>query len=96
MGIPVQEFTPSRGNDKMVRVNAVADMFASGLVWAPDTRWAREVIEEVAAFPVGENDDYVDTTTQALLRVRQGGFIRIDTDEPDEPRFFKRRVAAYY
>jgi phage terminase large subunit-like protein len=80
----------------MVRVNAVADMFASGLVWAPDTRWAREVIEEVAAFPVGENDDYVDTTTQALLRVRQGGFIRIDTDEPDEPRFFKRRTAAYY
>ena len=96
MGIPVQEFTPSRGNDKMVRVNAVADMFASGLIWAPDTRWAREVIEEVAAFPVGENDDYVDTTTQALLRVRQGGFIRIDTDEPDEPRFFKRRMAAYY
>ena len=96
MGIPVQEFTPSRGNDKMVRVNAVADMFVSGLVWAPDTRWAREVIEEVASFPVGENDDYVDTTTQALLRVRQGGFIRIDTDEPDEPRFFKRRVAAYY
>jgi len=71
-------------------------MFASGLIWAPDTRWAREVIEEVAAFPVGENDDYVDTTTQALLRVRQGGFIRIDTDEPDEPRFFKRRMAAYY
>ena len=33
----------------MVRVNAVADMFASGLIWAPDTRWAREVIEEVAA-----------------------------------------------
>ena len=96
MGIPVQEFTPSRGNDKMVRVNAVADMFTSGLVWAPDTRWAREVIEEVASFPVGENDDYVDTTTQALLRVRQGGFIRIDTDEPDEPRFFKRRSAAYY
>jgi predicted phage terminase large subunit-like protein len=96
MGIPVQEFTPSRGNDKMVRVNAVADMFASGLIWAPDTRWAREVIEEVAAFPVGENDDYVDTTTQALLRVRQGGFIRIDTDEADEPRFFKRRTAAYY
>jgi len=96
MGIPVQEFTPSRGNDKMVRVQAIADLFSSGMVWAPDTRWAREVIEEVAAFPVGEHDDYVDTTTQALLRVRQGGFIRIDTDEPDEPRFFKRRTAAYY
>ncbi len=95
MGIPVSEFSPSRGNDKTVRVNAVADLFTSGKVWAPDTRWAREVIEEVAAFPVGENDDYVDTTTQALLRYRQGGFISLDTDEKED-RFFQRRKAAYY
>ena len=95
IGIPVQEFTPSRGNDKMVRLNAVADLFASGKVWAPDTRWAREVIEEVAAFPVGEHDDYVDTTTQALLRYRQGGFISLDTDEKED-RLFQRRKAAYY
>ena len=95
MGIPVAEYTPSRGNDKTVRVNAVADLFASGKVWAPDTRWAREVIEEVAAFPVGEHDDYVDTTTQALLRFRQGGFISLDTDEREE-RYFTPRKAAYY
>jgi predicted phage terminase large subunit-like protein len=95
MGIPVQEFSPSRGNDKTVRVNAVADLFASGKVWAPDTRWAREVIEEVAAFPVGEHDDYVDTTTQALLRFRQGGFISLDSDERDD-KFYRGRVAAYY
>ena len=97
MGIPVQEFTPSRGNDKMVRMNAVADLFTSGKVWAPDTRWAREVIEEMAAFPVGEHDDYVDTTTQALLRYRQGGFISLDSDEKEEPKIFRRdRQAAYY
>mgnify|MGYP003352553828 FL=1 len=96
MGIPVQETNPSRGNDKMVRLNAVADLFASEMVWAPDTRWAREVIEEVASFPNGENDDFVDTTSQALLRFRQGGFIRLDSDEKDEPRFFRRRSAAYY
>ena len=95
MGIPVQEFTPSRGNDKMVRVNAISDLFTSGIVWAPDTRWAREVIEEVAAFPVGENDDYVDTTSQALLRFRQGGFISLDTDEKDST-FHRGRKAAYY
>jgi predicted phage terminase large subunit-like protein len=95
MGIPVQEFSPSRGNDKMVRVNAVADLFSSGKVWAPDTRWAREVIEEIASFPVGEHDDYVDTTTQALLRYRQGGFIALDSDEPED-KFFQRRRAAYY
>ncbi len=96
MGIPVQETNPSRGNDKITRVNAVADLFASGMVWAPDTRWAREVIEEIASFPNGENDDYVDTTSQALLRFRQGGFISLESDEPDEPRYFRRRSAAYY
>ena len=97
MGIPVQEFTPSRGNDKNVRVNAVADLFASGKVWAPDTRWAREVIEEVAAFPVGEHDDFVDTTTQALLRFRQGNFISLDSDMKDEPKLFRSvRHAGYY
>lgn len=96
MGIPVQEFSPSRGNDKMVRVNAVADLFTSGVVWAPDTRWAREVIEEVAAFPVGEHDDYVDTTTQALLRFRQGGFIALNSDMKEDPLASYRRTPAYY
>jgi len=95
MGIPVQEFSPSRGNDKLVRLNAVADLFTSGKVWAPDTRWAREVIEEVASFPVGEHDDYVDTTTQALLRFRQGGFITLDSDEQDTKQY-RPRKAAYY
>jgi predicted phage terminase large subunit-like protein len=95
MGIPVQEFSPSRGNDKIVRVNAIADLFTSGKVWAPDTRWAREVIEEVAAFPVGEHDDYVDTTSQALLRFRQGGFISLESDDRED-RNFSPRKAAYY
>ena len=95
MGIPVEEFTPSRGNDKIVRLNAVASLFTSGKVWAPDTRWAREVVEEVASFPVGEHDDYVDTVSQALLRYRQGGFISLDSDEKDDQHFRARR-AAYY
>jgi predicted phage terminase large subunit-like protein len=95
VGIPVEEFSPSRGNDKIVRLNAVSDLFASGVVWAPDTRWAREVIEEVASFPNGENDDYVDTTSQALLRFRRGGFIPLDSDEQEDRTFIRRR-AAYY
>jgi predicted phage terminase large subunit-like protein len=96
MGIPVDEFTPTRGNDKIARVNAVSDLFASGTVWAPDRRWAKDVIEEVVAFPVGEHDDYVDTMTQALLRFRNGGFITLPSDEPDEPVFWRSRKAAYY
>jgi predicted phage terminase large subunit-like protein len=95
MGIPVQEFTPTRGNDKIVRVNAISDLFASGKVWAPQKRWAEEVIEELAAFPNSDHDDFVDSTSQALLRFRKGGFIRLDSDEQDEPRSFKRRGAYY-
>ena len=95
-GIPVSEFSPSRGNDKVVRLNAIADMFTSNKVWVPDTRWAREVIEELAAFPNGDNDDFVDCVSLALMRFRQGGFIKTSTDERDEPAFFKRRARAYY
>jgi predicted phage terminase large subunit-like protein len=95
MGIPVQEFTPSRGNDKMVRINSVADLFASGKVWAPSTRWADELIEEMASFPNAENDDLVDSATQALIRFRKGGFIRLQTDEQDEIRAFRRKTSYY-
>ena len=94
IGIPVQEFCPTRGNDKVVRVNAVSDLFSSGIVWYPDRRWADEVIEEFASFPVGENDDYVDSGTQALLRFRQGGFIRMLSDEEDEP-IYRKRYSPY-
>lgn len=97
MGIPVQEFTPTRGNDKITRVNSVSDLFASGRVWAPRKRWAEEVIEEMAAFPNSDHDDLVDSATQALIRFRKGGFIRLQSDEDDEIQFFKsRRAVSYY
>ena len=95
MGIPVNEYTPSRGRDKVARVNAVSDLFSSGLVWAPKTRWADEVVEQFAAFPAGDHDDLVDSGTQALLRFRQGGFISIDSDEKEE-EFYRHRRADYY
>jgi predicted phage terminase large subunit-like protein len=95
MGIPVQEFTPTRGNDKISRLNSVTDLFASGKVWAPNKRWAEEVIEEMAAFPNSDHDDLVDSSTQALIRFRKGGFVNLPSDEPDEPREFRRKVAYY-
>ena len=95
MGIPVTEFTPSRGQDKIARVNAVTDLFASGVIWHPPTRWAEEVIEECASFPVGDNDDLVDSTTQALLRFRQGGWIRTNMDDWDDEPVYKRPVEYY-
>jgi len=95
MGIPVTEFTPSRGQDKIARVNAVTDLFASGVVWCPPTRWAEEVVEECASFPSGDHDDLVDSTTQALLRFRQGGWIRSTMDDWDEEPVYRRPVNYY-
>jgi len=86
MGIPVINFTPSRGNDKHARVNSVAPMFQGGQIWAPThLQFAQEVIEECAAFPYGDNDDLVDSTTQAVMRFRQGGFLTHPEDYKDKP-----------
>ena len=93
MGIIVNEVVPSK--DKITRLNAVADLFSSGMVWAPATRWAENLIEEVADFPVGQHDDGVDAMTQALDRFRRGGFIRLINDEPDEVREFTRKREYY-
>jgi predicted phage terminase large subunit-like protein len=94
IGIPVSEYTPHKGNDKIARVNAISDLFASGVVWCPDTRWADEVMEEMASFPNGDHDDLVDSSSQALMQFRKGGFVSIDTDEEDEP-IYRRRVEYY-
>jgi predicted phage terminase large subunit-like protein len=97
MGIPVQEYTPSKGNDKITRLNSVSDIIASGKVWVPQTRWAEELVDEIASFPSGEHDDLVDATTLALMRFRAGGFIRLPSDEPEEIKWFKsQKNAGYY
>jgi len=95
MGIPVQEFTPTKGNDKITRLNAVSDLFASGMVWAPDRSWAEAVIDEVASFPAGEHDDYVDSVSLALARFRKGGFIRLPSDEVEDEPLYRRRGGYY-
>ena len=84
MGIPVVNFTPSRGNDKLSRVHSISPLFEAGMIWAPEERWAEDVIEECAAFPNGTHDDLVDSLTQALMRYRQGNFVQIPTDDWEE------------
>jgi predicted phage terminase large subunit-like protein len=84
VGIPVVNYTPSRGNDKHTRMHMVAPMFESGRVWAPDKRFSEDVIDECAAFPHGDHDDFCDSMTMALIRYRKGGFVSLNTDEEDD------------
>jgi predicted phage terminase large subunit-like protein len=95
LGIPVINFSPSKGNDKHTRVNSVSPLFESGRIYAPkDMEFAQEVIEECAAFPYGDHDDLVDSMTQAVMRFRQGGLINHPEDYKDEPMPHKQRT--YY
>jgi predicted phage terminase large subunit-like protein len=96
----VRGYTPSRGtrlqsNDKIARLNTIAPIFQGGKVWAPDTRWAREVIDQMASFPNAAHDDLVDTAVMAITRFRQGGFLRLESDQTDEPEGFRRKSIFY-
>jgi predicted phage terminase large subunit-like protein len=95
-GIFVQDFSPGKGQDKIARLNAVADMFASGHVWFPENAWAAATVEEILAFPAGEHDDEVDTMTLALMRIRKGGLLRLSSDHEDNDPYYAARRPAYY
>jgi len=96
MGIPVVNYTPSRGNDKHTRMHMVAPIFESGKVWAPEKKFSEEVIEECAAFPNGDFDDYCDSMSMALIRYRKGGFVRLDSDEEEDEPIYQPQVRQYY
>ena len=96
MGIPVTAYSPSRGQDKVARMNSVAPIFESGMVWLPDEPFADEVREECASFPYGDHDDYVDSMTMALMRFRQGGFLSLHADYQDEVKLLKKNRTVYY
>ena len=93
-GIPIMNYTPSKGRDKVTRMHTVAPLFEAGMVWAPEKRFADEVIDECMAFPNGEHDDYVDSMTMALIRFRQGGFISLNGEEDDTEHYRPKR--EYY
>ena len=109
MNLPISEVNVSRGaattggagtssNNKISRVNAVTDVFASKNVWADRARQnIQEVIEECAAFPAGEHDDYVDTVTMAVQRFRSGGWVMTEHDwEEEEDTYGSRNKYSYY
>lgn len=101
-------------SDKTSRLKAVEHLFSGdyrvdpktkieswegGVVWIPDRDWADEVISEVAAFPYGAHDDYVDCTSMALGFARKNGVVlrKVEWSEAEEDRQkFRRAVGVPY
>ena len=99
INIPVTTYSPGRrkrggGVDKTTRMHMVAPIFEAGRVWAPDKKFAEDVIEECAAFPNGEHDDLCDSMTMALILFREGSLVVLEQEEDDIYRPSRRR--EYY
>ena len=93
-GIPVLEYSPDR--DKEARAHASSALLEDGRIWFPSNKkWAKNLIDICAAFPAGDNDDIVDTCTQAWLRLRKGWFVTHSQDYEDEDYEPKQRVSLY-
>jgi len=95
VGIPVNTFSPGKGQDKIARLNSVSPIFQDGRIWIPENRWGEELIEEISDFPNGENDDLVDATTLALARFREGGFLQLTSDYFDTEEYYPREMVYY-
>ncbi len=64
-----------KSTDKISRLYSVQHIFSEGMVYAPDRKWAEDVIVEVGQFPKGKHDDRVDTVSQALRHMRDLGLL---------------------
>ena len=82
-GIPITPFNPKK-MDKLARVHSVAPLFEGGRIWFPDTDASADVMNQFAMFPNTKHDDLVDSTTQALLRLRKGWMVSHPQDTPYE------------
>jgi predicted phage terminase large subunit-like protein len=93
-GIPVLEYMPDR--DKEARAHASSALLEDGRIYFPyDKKWSKDLIDICAAFPAGDNDDIVDTCTQAWLRLRKGFFVTHSQDDYEEDHETKRKVTMY-
>jgi predicted phage terminase large subunit-like protein len=95
----VKLWNPGR-MDKVARLQSVEPLFSNGMVYAPDRKWARMVIDEVASVPRGRYDDLADTVSQALMHLRKISLAVISWERmPEEPKTTiatRSRIAMEY
>ena len=97
-GLPIFEYQPDK--DKVARAYSVTSLFHNRRIFAPFRKdWAMEVIDETRAFPAGMHDDYMDTVTQALIWMRNGGYVVNGADtwlDKREQEIYNREGRSYY
>ena len=95
-GIDVFPYNPGR-SDKVQRAHVASNILRSGGIWVLGRRTetgrsdtelvpaAEMVVSDCAGFPAIDHPDLVDTVTQALMYMRDCGFLKAGTDaEPDD------------
>jgi len=94
-GVPVIEYLPDR--DKEARAHASSALLEDGRIYFPSNKkWSKDLIDICAAFPAGDNDDIVDTCTQAWLRLRKGWFVTHSQDDREDENYeTKTRMTLY-
>jgi len=71
--VPIER--TKREGSKLDRAYQTVPTFAAGLVHLPASAyWLHNYIETMVGFPDSAHDDDVDSTTQALIWISQGGF----------------------
>lgn len=89
--IPAIPYNPGNA-DKINRAHQAAPILELDCLWIPESgkmpgnfvSWAKGFVDQVEKFPNAEHDDYVDTATQAIIYLRDGGWFELGRAELDE------------
>ena len=89
--IPATGYNPGNA-DKISRAHQSSPTLELGLLWIPESNknpghfisWAQPFIKQLSKFPVAEHDDYVDTFTQAIIFLKDGGWFELPKAEYDQ------------
>ena len=101
--VPVRGYNPGRA-DKVSRAHMIAPIIDAGLVYVIESKknkgkpvsWAKDVIDEMEKFPAGEHDDRVDCTTQALIYLKDSGFLTLEAVDEREEEYYERPKSNPY
>lgn len=88
--LPAIPYNPGNA-DKVNRAHQVSPVLELDILWIPESRtepgkpvtWARGFIKEVGLFPNAEHDDQVDTFTQCMIFLRDGGWFEMPAAAED-------------